>query len=105
FRVRVNTQGRELGIRTDGVGTAVRALFDGAYAGDFRTAGQSIDIRLVPSGGRLENKEQIAGIPIATPRGPVVSLDTVVEFEPGLAPQEIRRIEELPAVTLSVTPP
>ncbi|MFI4856120.1 MAG: efflux RND transporter permease subunit, partial [Phycisphaerales bacterium JB065] len=105
FRVRVNTQGRELGIRTDGVGTAVRALFDGAYAGDFRTAGQSIDIRLVPSGGRLENKEQIADIPISTPRGPVVSMDTVVDFEPGLAPQEIRRIEELPAVTLSVTPP
>ncbi len=105
FRVRVNSQGRELGIRTDGVGTAVRALFDGAYAGDFRTPGQSIDIRLVPAGGRLVNKEQIAGIPIATPRGPVVSMDTVVDFEPGLAPQEIRRIEELPSVTLSVRPP
>src|SRR5690606_23683478 len=73
FRVRVNTHGRELGIRTDSIGTAVRALFDGAFAGDFRTAGQSIDIRLVPSGGRLENKEQVADIPISTPRGPVVS--------------------------------
>lgn len=105
FRVRVSDQGRELGIRTAGVGTAVRALFDGAYAGDFRTAGQAIDIRLLPEGGRLENKEQVAAIPIATPRGPLVPMDSVVDFEPGLAPQEIRRIEELPAVTISVTPP
>ncbi len=105
FRVRVSQQGRELGIRTEGVGTAVRALFDGAFAGDFRTAGQAIDIRLLPQGGRLTNKEQVASIPIATPRGPLVPMDTVVEFEPGLAPQEIRRIEELPAVTVSVTPP
>lgn len=105
FRVRVSQQGRELGIRTEGVGTAVRALFDGAFAGDFRTAGQAIDIRLLPEGGRLTNKEQVASIPIATPRGPLVPMDTVVDFEPGLAPQEIRRIEELPAVTVSVTPP
>ncbi len=104
-RARITPMARELGMTTEGVGTAVRALFDGAYAGDFDDQGQTIDIRLVPRGGRLENKEDAAGIPVATPTGSIVSLDQIIAFEPGLAPQEIRRIEELPSVTIGVTPP
>ena len=104
-QVRVNTLGTELGLRADGVGTAVSALFDGAFVGDFRTGRDTIDIRLLPAGGRLQYKEQLADVPVATPRGPVVPLDSVVEVVEGLAPQEIRRSEELPAVTIRVQPP
>lgn len=97
--------GRELGINTNAMGVVVQALFDGAFAGDYDDNGETIDIRLVPPGGRLDYKEDAADIPIATPRGATVSLDQLIEFKPANAPQEIRRIEELPAITIGVTPP
>ena len=104
-RVEVSPLGTELGLRTVDVGTAVQSLFDGAYAGDFRTLGDTIDIRLLPKGGRLEFREMLADIPMATPAGPVVPVSSVVKITEGLAPQEIQRIEELPSVTLRIRPP
>ena len=97
--------GRELGLDTRAVGVAVRTLFDGAYAGDYTHNGDTIDINVLPSGGRLSSKEAVVDIPVATPRGAVVSLDQLVTFAPDLGPQQIRRIEELPAITVSVSPP
>ncbi|TVQ61345.1 MAG: efflux RND transporter permease subunit [Phycisphaerales bacterium] len=105
YRVRVNDAGRRLGLSTSAVGTGVRALFDGAFAGEFRLPDDSVDLVLVPTGGRLEYKEQLASIPIWTPGGRIVPMDSVVDVIPGLAPQQIQRVEELPSVILKVTPP
>jgi HAE1 family hydrophobic/amphiphilic exporter-1 len=109
WRVRLTDAGRELGLRTRDVGTAVRGLFDGAFAGDYILDGRKVDLMVLPFGrageGRLDYKEQLASIPVVTPAGRVVPIDSVVEFEPALAPQEINRIEELPSVTVQVTPP
>ena len=105
WRIEVTRAGRELGLRTENVGTVVRSLFDGAFVGDFRAPEDTYDIRLLPIGGRLEYKEQVASIPIATPAGPIVPIDQLVKLTPSVAPQEIHRIEELAAVTLLVTPP
>ena len=105
YRVRLNEAGRELGLTTAQLGTAIRALFDGAFAGDFRLDGENVDLMVLPAGGRLDHKEELADIPITTPSGRVVPLDTVVEFVPSTAPQEIERVEELQAVTIRITPP
>ncbi len=105
WRIRLNNAGRELGLTTSAVGTAVRALFDGAFAGDYRHQGQLIDILLLPIGGQLEYKERLADISVATPSGITVPLDSVVDVVPTLSPQEIQRIEELPSVTLRINPP
>lgn len=105
WRVTLNDLGRELGLRTGAVGTAVRGLFDGAFVGDFVLEGENVDMVLLPRGGRLEHKEQVADVPVATPVGPVVPMGTVVDVTPGLAPQSILRIEELPSVRIRVTPP
>lgn len=104
-QVRLNDAGRELGLRTADVGTAIRALFDGAYVDDYRYAGEAIDLTLLPAGGELAYKEQLASVPIATPAGVVVPIDSVVDVVPALAPQEIQRIEELSSVTIRITPP
>jgi HAE1 family hydrophobic/amphiphilic exporter-1 len=104
-RVEVNDLGSELGLRTADVGVAVQALFDGAYVGDFRTLGDTIDMRMLPVGGRLDYRDLLAEVPMATPAGPVVPVSSVVRITEGLAPQEIQRIEELPSVTLRVQPP
>ncbi len=105
YQIGLSDRARELGVRNTDVGTVVRALFDGAFAGEFKLPDRNIDINVVPQGGRLEYKEQLAQIPVATPAGPVVPLDSIVEVTPSLAPQDIRRIEELPAVTVRFTPP
>jgi len=105
YRVRLNDAGREMGLTTQQLGTAIRALFDGAFAGDFRLDGENIDLMVLPAGGRLEQKEDLAQIPVTTPAGRVVPLDTILEFAPSTAPQEIERVEELAAVTIRITPP
>lgn len=104
-QARLNEQGRRLGLRTQDVGTAVRALFDGAYAGDYRYQGDTIDILLLPSGRTLGTKEELANVSVATPAGQVVPLTSVVDIRSALAPQEIQRSEELPSVTININPP
>ncbi len=105
FQVTLSDRARELGVRNEDVGTVVRALFDGAFAGEYKLPDRNIDINIVPEGGRLSFKEKLAEIPVATPSGPVVPLDSIIEVTPTLAPQDIKRVEELPAVTLKFTPP
>ncbi len=105
YRVRLTERARELGVRNTDVGTVIRAMFDGAFAGEYKLPDRNIDIAVLPEGGRLAFKEQLLEIPVATPAGPVVPLDSIVEVVPALAPQDIKRIEELPAVTLRFTPP
>lgn len=103
--VRLNDRGRELGLRTGELGTAVRALFDGAFAGEYTNEGRTIDIVVIPRGGRLADLSRLPSIPIRTPTGQVVPLSTVADFLPGKGPQEIRRSEELPSVVLQLSPP
>ncbi len=109
WRLRVNRRGRELGLTTEAVGVMARAMFDGAFVGDFLLDGDTVDLVVLPSGeryrDRLANKEQLASVPISTPAGPVVPMDEVVDVVIEGAPQSIRRIEELPGVTLSIQPP
>jgi hypothetical protein len=105
LQVRLNAHGRELGLTTEGLGVAIRALFDGAFVGDYKLNGETIDLRVVPAGGRLDYKEQLGDVPIATPAGPIVPVDSIIEFVPSLAPQSIKRIEELESVTVQIRPP
>lgn len=104
WRVRVNRTGRELGLTTRDVGIAVRGLVDGAFIGDFLLDGQAVDMVILPSGGRLDHKEQMAFVPVSTPSGRIVPLDSVIDVIPATAQQEVRRIEELPSVTIQVSP-
>lgn len=105
MRIRLRDAGRQLGLRTEDIGLAARGLFDGAFSGEYLDQGRNIDIVVLPPEGRLDYRERLADIPIATPAGPIVPLSSVVEVYEGRAPQEIQRIEELPAITLRVTPP
>lgn len=105
LQVQLNQRGRELGLTTEGLGVAIRALFDGAFVGDYKLNGETVDLRVLPTGGRLDAKEELQNIPIATPAGPIVPVDSVIDFVPSLAPQSIKRIEELESVSIQVRPP
>ncbi len=105
FRIVLTRTARELGVRTSDLSVPIRTLFDGAFVGEFRTDGDAIDIVLLPKGGRLSGLAQMPSIPVKTPAGPVVPLDTLVEIKRDRAPAQIRRIERLPGVTIEITPP
>ncbi|UYV11366.1 MAG: efflux RND transporter permease subunit [Phycisphaera sp.] len=105
MRAEVNSVGRDLGLTTEGVGLAVRGLFDGVFVGDYQLDGEQVDLVMLPLGGRLEYIEKMLSVPIATPAGPVVPVDSVVDITRSIAPQEISRVEELPSVTINVRPP
>ncbi|MEQ9461586.1 MAG: efflux RND transporter permease subunit [Phycisphaeraceae bacterium] len=99
----------ELGIDVRALGDAVAALVDGVVVGDFRVAGEMIDLRAQADGGLAGQPERIAELPLAyrTPGGEVgvVPVSSVARFSYAQAPQQILRLEEQRAVTLSVTPP
>lgn len=101
----LNDRGRELGLTTQGLGVAIRGLFDGAFVGDYSVGSETIDLVVLPLGGRMDTMEQIRHVPIYTPAGVVVPVDSVVDFVPSLAAQVIQRIEELPSVSITVTLP
>ena len=105
MQVVLNDLGRELGLTNQGLGVAIRGLFDGAYVGDYTLGSEAIDLVVVPIGGELDHLQQLADIPIATPAGPVVPVSSIADFIPATAPQEINRIEELPSVAINITPP
>ncbi len=105
MQVVLNDLGRELGLTNQGLGVAIRGLFDGAYVGDYTLGSDAIDLVIVPIGGELDELEQLADIPIATPAGPVVPVRTIADFIPATAPQTINRIEELPSISINISPP
>ena len=104
-RLELTRTGRELGMRPTDVGVIARGLVDGAFAGDFQLEGRTVDMKVYPMRGIVESTQRIPDMPVATPAGPIVPLDSAVEFVQASAPQEIQRIEEMPAVTVSVRPP
>lgn len=105
WQVRLSRTGRELGLRTEDLGVAVRSLVDGALAGEFQIGARTVDIKVLPTSGKLDAKEELASIPIAIANAQIVPLSSVATLTPSLAPQEVRRVEELPTVTIQITPP
>ncbi|MEM1098382.1 MAG: efflux RND transporter permease subunit [Planctomycetota bacterium] len=101
----------ELGLDMTALGNAVAAMVDGVRVGDFRLAGEAIDIlaRQRTAEGARPEPEQLAQVPLAFRNGAgetgVIPLSAVADIQRTVAPQEIRRIEERRAVTLAVTPP
>jgi HAE1 family hydrophobic/amphiphilic exporter-1 len=105
----------ELNLDVASLGRAVAAFVNGAFVGEFRDRGETLDILAVRSGVDMDAMEAsiapetLADLPLAalTNDGEVrvVQLGQVVRFDRTLAPQQIRRSEEDRAVQLIFTPP
>ena len=100
------------GVTTASIRRAAAVAVDGEIIGDYREGARSIDLTIVsrsgssvPGDGQMAGTAALADVPLATRRGGVVPLAAVATLLPTEAPQRIRRIEELPAVTLSVQIP
>lgn len=99
------------GVLPPSVRRAAVVAVDGEVIGDYREGAKSIDLTVVSSTGssvgegRMISADSLRDVPLATRTGQIVPLSSVSILLPTEAPQRVRRIEEQPAVTLSIQIP
>jgi len=98
-------QAADLGTSADEIGYAIDALIDGAYATDYFTGGDKIDLAIVGREEYAQRTQDLESLPIATRSGQVVSLGAVAELPLSSGPEQINRRERQRAITIQVTPP
>jgi HAE1 family hydrophobic/amphiphilic exporter-1 len=94
----------DLGMTTVDLGLAVQAAGDGAIIGEYREGGEAIDLKVITADAA--NRESTFGLgylPIATPTGHLVPLDSLAAIQRAARPQEIARVGRQRAVTLELT--
>ena len=98
-----------MGVDVAHLGLAIQALVDGAVVGDYRLEGESIDILLKRPPHYPLTPDTIGMVPVAYSErdgsAGIVPLSALTKISSGEAPQQVRRIEEQRAVTLTVRPP
>lgn len=93
-------------VSTEDIRTAAAVAVDGRVVGDYRYQGRAVDLTVLSSVPRHQmDIEMLRDVPLATLNGQVVPLSQVANFIMTSAPQEIRRIEEQPAVSLNIQLP
>ncbi|MCC7408048.1 MAG: efflux RND transporter permease subunit, partial [Phycisphaeraceae bacterium] len=98
----------DLGVDVAALGLGVQALVDGAIVGDYRYEGKSIDLLMTRDPSFELTPQTLAMVPVAVnPQrgGGTVPLSSIASLAPTQAPQEIKRIEQRRAITLTVAPP
>ncbi len=109
LRVKVDrVRAADLGVDVAALGLGVQSLVDGATIGDYRHEGESIDLLLTRPPAMALTPESLASVPVAvSPErgGGTVPLSAIARIERADAPQTIKRIEQLRAISLAVVPP
>ncbi|QEG22934.1 efflux RND transporter permease subunit [Mariniblastus fucicola] len=100
---------KRLNINVSDLATSARSMIDGTFVGDFDFEGDNIDLILIRDPSVEISPEEIAGLPIAVKEADgsvaVVPLEQIADFVLTEASQEIRRVEQQRAISLTVSPP
>lgn len=95
----------EMGINASDLGYTVDAMVDGAYAGDYFSGGDKIDLTILAKESFAQRTQDLNTLPIATADGQLVPLSAVARVLPSSGPEQINRRERQRAITIQVTPP
>jgi len=95
----------DVGLTNRDLGFTVNALIDGAKVSDYRINGREIDLVLKGDEETFEYGHQIGQIPINTPTGDIVTLNSVADVREVAGPVQIQHIERQRAIRLLVTTP
>ncbi|QDT05730.1 Multidrug resistance protein MdtC [Rubripirellula lacrimiformis] len=100
---------KRLGLNVSDLAMSARSMIDGSFVGDFDFQGDNIDLVLIRDPSSEISPEEIEDLPIAVreSNGEVlmVPLGQIADFVTTEASQQIRRVEQQRAISLSVTPP
>lgn len=94
-----------LGMTTTELGMTVDALVDGAKTSNYRLHGEEIDLVVKADESKLKRTQDLANLPIQTPRGERVTLGSVAEIHLEEGPIQINHIDSERAITIQVIPP
>lgn len=94
-----------LGMTTADLGRTVDALVDGAKAGSYRLYGDEIDLVVKGEENTIQRTQDLAALPIQTPRGERVTLGSLAEIRLEEGPTQINHIDSERAITIQVIPP
>lgn len=106
--LRVTTDRRraaELGISNRDLGFAVSALVDGVKASDYTYQGREIDLMVRGPREFQHRTHLLEQLPIATPRGDLVTLGSLADIELTSGPTQINHMERRRSVLIQVVPP
>jgi multidrug efflux pump subunit AcrB len=93
----------EAGWSREQMAVIIRALGDGFYLGDYFNGEETLDI--IVRSKPWDSPEELAAIPLATPRAGILPLSELVSIQRTSGPEEIRRLNRRRTVTLQITPP
>ncbi|MGD9319948.1 MAG: efflux RND transporter permease subunit [Desulfobacteraceae bacterium] len=94
------------GMSARDLGIAIDVLMDGRRIGDFKQEGEKkIDLVLKASEEDITTPEQLYGALVVSPKGRIIPVSSLAEFENTTGITEIRHLERNRTVTLQVTPP
>ncbi|MGD9076639.1 MAG: efflux RND transporter permease subunit [Desulfobacteraceae bacterium] len=94
------------GMSARDLGIAIDVLMDGRKIGDFKQEGEKkIDLVLKASEENISTPEELYGALVVSPKGRIIPVSSLAEFERTAGITEIRHLERNRTVTLQVTPP
>lgn len=96
----------QVGMTPRDLGLALQASGDGAIIGEYRVAGESIDLKLIDANAVDQtNLMGIADVPVATPLAGVLPVSSLADIRRVTSPPQITHVGRQRAVTLQFTPP
>ncbi len=98
-------QAADMQVSASDLGYTVDALVDGAYAGDYFTGGDKIDLTIKGQSRYATRTQDLEELPVSTPTGELVPLAAVADVKLASGPEQINHRERLRAITIQVTPP
>lgn len=98
-------ENQQMGVTAAGLGYAVSALLDGAYATDYFLGADKIDLTIIGTPDRFARSQDLLELPIATPLGQLVPLSSLADVRLASGPEQVNHRERQRAITVEVSPP
>ncbi len=96
---------RDLGLDASEIGLTVDAVVDGARASEYMHKGLEIDLTVMGGEpGKTWHTQDLKRIPIYTPEGRIVPLDSVAQVTVTRGPEQINHVERDRVITIQVVP-
>jgi multidrug efflux pump subunit AcrB len=93
----------EVGWSRRDVGSLVRTMGNGLWLGEHFNGEKRLNIIMRAEG--WDSPEELAKVPLMTPRGDVIPLGELIEVERTTGPNTIRRVDGRRTITLGFSPP
>jgi hydrophobic/amphiphilic exporter-1 (mainly G- bacteria), HAE1 family len=98
-------QAADMQMSADELGYAVDTLVDGAYATDFYSGGDRIDLRIMGEERFARRTQDLQSLPIVTRTGELVPLDALADVQLKSGPEQINHHTRQRTITIAVSPP